>query len=84
MPEPKPSDDMLTSKGEIMKAFGLTEHTFWIYIDQGMPALYLNHRWSASAKAIKEWWYLSRNISMRNQIKQIQQDEQKQGLQDSP
>jgi hypothetical protein len=80
--ETKPSDDMLTSKGEIMTAFGLTEHMFWTYIDQGMPALYLNHRWSASIHAIRDWWYLTRNISMRNQIKQIRQDEQQYGLQE--
>jgi hypothetical protein len=68
-------DEFLTSKDEIVNALGITEHMFWVYIEQGMPALYQNRRWSASGRAIRDWWYLSRNVSMRNLIKQIREDE---------
>lgn len=63
---------MLTSKTEIMEAFNLTEYMFWEYIEQGMPALYLNNRWSASVQNIQDWWRTSRRVMMRDMIKQIQ------------
>lgn len=73
-------DDMLTSKNEILDAFNISEHMFWEYIEQGMPALYLKGRWSASVSAIREWWHDSRRIQMRNMIKQIQAEESAQNI----
>jgi len=71
-------NEFLTSKSEIINALGITEHIFWIWIEQGMPALYENRRWSASGRAILDWWYRSRNVSMRNLIGKIKDDERKQ------
>jgi hypothetical protein len=67
MPAKNSSPDFLTSKQEIIDFIGGSEHTFWEYIRQGMPALYFNRHWSASAKAIENWWYTTRNVPMKFQ-----------------
>lgn len=71
----KQTEDMLTSKDEIMQAFNLTEKMFETYIEDGMPALYRRSRWSASVTAIKNWWFTSRNVSMKDLMHQIRADE---------
>lgn len=68
---------MLTSKAEIMYAFNLTDYMFWEYIEQGMPALYLKGRWSASISVINEWWRRSRGVMMRDVMKQVRDDEKR-------
>lgn len=69
------ASDMLTSKEEIMTAFGLSDWMFWEYINQGMPALYLNKRWSASITSIQIWWQNTRNVSMRNMLNEIRKEQ---------
>jgi hypothetical protein len=74
------AEDMLTSKNEIMDAFNFSEHMFWEYIEQGMPALYLKGRWSASVQDIRDWWKDTRRVQMRNMMKQIQAEESTQSM----
>ncbi|HVN96059.1 MAG TPA: hypothetical protein VMT62_06490 [Syntrophorhabdaceae bacterium] len=71
------AEDMLTTKDEIKVAFNLSEYMFWEFIEQGMPAVYLKGRWSASIRAINDWWRNSRNVQMRGMIKEIRADEEK-------
>jgi hypothetical protein len=76
MPIPKgPPADFLTSKQEIITYLGCTEDKFWDYIKQGMPALYINSRWSASIKAIENWWFMSRNNSMKPILDKVMQED---------
>jgi hypothetical protein len=81
MAQIEPNPDMLTSKAEI-KSFlhNCSDYLFNKYIKQGMPALYDDGRWSASAKRISAWWELRNNVSMKGLIDQIPVEESAQGV----
>lgn len=74
-PDLKQSDDWLTSKTEIKIYCGnASDYMFKKYIKAGMPARPEDGRWSASKKAIDEWWYLYNRVNASKFIDQISDD----------
>ena len=67
-----PSDDWLTSKNAIkVYCDNASDYMFKKYVKAGMPARPEDGRWSASKKAIDEWWYLYNKINAAKIIDQI-------------